>query len=384
MNHKLFEIAQDQLILPAEVHPLRDLLSRSPEEIMQWFTLTQKESFLSMAKDLTGSTNSYLKEKHLSEYLSAEKLTEIFSILHSHVMQHPVWTHPFFINVFYARFDLDQLKLFAKHYFNQIKNTRQCVALSIGKFHGLNTKRHGENSQFVSETVQILLSQLIADEYGVRTEELTSYPSLRGILDSYTHMAMYRQLFSGLQIPVTEENVPMLHGVADNVLIQRILAGHSEVSELTSLVSVGPGMEWGVPAFFSFLLGGMIRFAHREKMDLTPEHLFVFIAHIKYDVLHALSVMIATALFIQDEKDLHEAKESLNAILAGRYDMMSSLYRFIFKEPCPDIKEIKLSEIYRMQSDHTGNLLKKERAKVMDNVIDIEQYRSLETVPFVY
>ena len=43
-------------------------------------------------------------------------------------------------------------------------------------------------------------------------------------------------------------------------------------------------MEWGVPEFFSLLLGGLVRFASREKLGLTPRHLEVFIAHVRDDV----------------------------------------------------------------------------------------------------
>ena len=116
-------------------------------------------------------------------------------------------------------------------------------------------------------------------------------------------------------MPFEEQDVPMLHGVADNALIQRLLAGHPDFDLVESLASVGLGMEWGVPEFFSLLLGGMIRWAWRHDVPLTRRHLWVFIAHVQYDVLHAISVVI-TSYSIHYTK-LYEKAGSRDAIAAS-------------------------------------------------------------------
>ena len=56
------------------------------------------------------------------------------------------------------------------------------------------------------------------------------------------------------------------------------------------------------------MLGGFIRVALREKLGLTPRHLEVFIAHVRYDVLHAISVMLVTSLHMRGEDDILAVK----------------------------------------------------------------------------
>ena len=100
-------------------------------------------------------------------------LEALFMDLHEHVMGHPVWRHPFFMRVFAGDFNLEQLKAFGQHYFNQVKNTRQCVALAIGRFNGLMEMPYGVLNERVSELAQIILAQLVADEYGVGSHGLS-------------------------------------------------------------------------------------------------------------------------------------------------------------------------------------------------------------------
>lgn len=374
--------------LPPEVHHISDLLNIAPAGILEDFQKSQIDDFLRIIE----SSDDILRIVFPGgastidlPYLKREAFRDLFLDLHDHVMSHPVWLHPFFQRIYRGDFNLVQLKTFALHYFNQIKNTRQCVALSLGRFHGLTPAKHGVYSEKISELTQIILSQLVADEFGVSTHSAEDYPSLEGIFQSTTHIVMYRKIFDGLGIPFEMQDVPMLPEVADNVLIQRILAGNERFSELESLASVGLGMEWGVPEFFSLLLAGLIRFAYRENIPLTREHLRVFIAHVKYDVMHAISVMFVTAFYIKDETDILKTKEAVNTLMAGRYSMMSGLYRYIFEEECEDLSAVNPPKKYSISDRRMEEELIRHR-KLSGNgrVLNQEAYQNNFKHPFIY
>ena len=196
---------------------------------------------------------------------------------------------------------------------------------------------------------------------------------------------MYRHLFEGLGIPFEAQDVPMLHGVADNVLTQRLLAGHPSFSLVESLASVGLGMEWGVPEFFSLLLGGMIRWAWREDVKLTRYHLIVFIAHVQYDVLHAISVMLATSLFGHEKGSLQQIKQATNMLMSSRYNMMSDIYRLLFSEPCQDIDAIGLDARYHVSDRRIEKALIAARQGVTNRtVVNASDYKAEQRVPFVF
>ncbi|MCU7813185.1 MAG: hypothetical protein KZQ77_18425, partial [Candidatus Thiodiazotropha sp. (ex Notomyrtea botanica)] len=263
------------------VHPLSDLLSLDAEEVLEAFRKSQVNDFTRVISELDGEGNSlhclFAEMKSIAEQDPHNRFNELelfqpgamqsmFMELHEHVMSHPVWRHPCFIRIFKGDFEREQLEGFALNYFNQVKNTRQCVALAQGRFSGFISLPYGALNERVSELAQIILAQLLADEYGVGTHTIDDYPDLASLLGSTTHIVMYRQLFEGLGIPFAGQDVPMLPGVADNVLIQRLLAGHPDFNLVEALASVGLGMEWGVPEFFSLLLGGMIRWAWQNDM----------------------------------------------------------------------------------------------------------------------
>jgi hypothetical protein len=309
----------------------------------------------------------------------------MFTELHEHVLRHPVWRHRCFVRIFEGDFDRRQLERFALQYFNQVKNTRQCVALALGRFSGFIDLPYGCLNERISEMAQIVLAQLLADEYGVGTHSIDDYPELADLLNSTTHIGMYRQLFEGLEIPFQRQDVPMFHEVADNVLIQRLLAGHPDFDLVEALASVGLGMEWGVPEFFSLLLGGMIRWAWRHDVPLTQRHLIVFIAHVKYDVLHAISVMLATSLFSHEADAMRRIKQATNMLMSGRYEMMSGLYRFLFDEPCAGIADIDLAPQYRIDDRRIEGALRQARQSVAQaTVADAAAYRARQAVPFVF
>ena len=382
------------------VHPMPDLLSLSAEEVLESFRQSQISDFTRVIGALEGEDNPlhrlFGQMRAIAEQEPGNRfnrlelfqpgaLQSMFMQLHEHVMRHPVWRHPCFVRIFEGDFDRDQLEAFALNYFNQVKNTRQCVALAQGRFSGFIALPYGSLNERVSELAQIVLAQLLADEYGVGTHTIDDYPDLGDLLTSTTHIVMYRQIFEGLGVPFERQDVPMRHEVADNVLIQRLLAGHPDFDLVEALASVGLGMEWGVPEFFSLLLGGMIRWAWRNEVPLTQRHLIVFIAHVQYDVLHAISVMLATSLFGHEENALHRIKQATNMLMSGRYNMMSGLYRLLFGESCGEITEIDLDPRYHITDRRIEAALLAARQTVADGtVVDAAAYKADRRVPFVF
>lgn len=384
--------------LPTAVHPLPHLLNLSAEEVLAAFRDSQRADFSAIIGDV-GRPGTLLHQvfAELAERVGPDHpfhrvalfrdgaLERMFLDLHDHVMSHPVWRHPFFVRVFEGRIDLGQLRRFATAYFNQIKNTRQCVAMAIGRFHGLMDLPYGPLNERVAEITQISLAQLVADEYGLGAHEVENYPDLGHLFRSRTHIVLYRQLFDGLGLGLDEQDEPMLWGVADNVLIQRLVAADPAFSPLEALASVGLGMEWGVPEFFSLLLGGMIRVSRRDGLGLTPRDLEVFIAHVRYDVLHAVSVMLVTSLHMKDECDLSLVKNACNMLMAGRYAMMGDIHAHVFGEASPSLGQIGLEARYAVADRRMETVLVAARAAISpERVVAGEDYARRRGVPFVF
>jgi pyrroloquinoline quinone (PQQ) biosynthesis protein C len=397
----LLEILPDGTprVLPY-VHHLPDLLQMDAEAVLARFKQDQVGDFKRVIRELDDPHNALNRQfSRLREIAERQPgnpfnqtalfnpgaLEGMFLELHDHVMDHPVWRHPFFVRVFNGDFTREQLTRFALQYFNQVKNTRQCVALALGRFSGVMEMPYGQLNERISEMTQIVLAQLIADEYGVGSHSVEDYPSLGGLFESVTHIVMYRQVFEGLGVPFEEQDVPMLHGVADNVLIQRLVAGDERFTPLESLASVGLGMEWGVPEFFTLLLGGMIRFAWQNDVPLTREQLLVFVAHVQYDVLHAISVMLVTSFYSRDAEALSRIKGATNMLMSGRYGMMSAMYRHVFDEECPSLQDIGLEPRYHIADRRIEQALLRARAGVADGrVVDAESYRRSTDMPFIF
>ncbi len=387
-----------RILVPPTVHPLENLLQLDARGLLDSMRDSQRRDFLHMVAEIEAPASALhrmfagLRDRapagnplHDIPLFRPGALAELFLDLHDHVMSHPVWLHPFFVRVFEGRATLDQLRDFSIHYFNQIKNTRQCVAAAIGRFHGLMGLPYGPLNERISEITQISLAQLVADEYGVGVHEVEDYPQLGHLLFARTHIAMYRQFFEGLGVSAEAQDAPMLPSVADNVLTQRLLAGDKAFTPLEALASVGLGMEWGVPEFFSLLLGGFIRADLREKMALTPHHLEVFIAHVRYDVLHAISVMLVTSLHMRGADDVVAVKGACNTLMAGRYGMMTELYEKVFGEPCPALADIGLDRRHRLRDRRIEAALRKARQETPpEAVIGGAAWRASEKTPFSF
>ena len=161
--------------------------------------------------------------------------------------------------------------------------------------------------------------------------------------------------------------------------VRVLVAGHEAFSPLEALASVGLGMEWGVPEFFSLLLGGLIRVSQRDGLNLTPHHLEVFIAHVRYDVLHAVSVMLVTSLHMLPD-ELAVVKNACNMLMAGRTAMMSGLYTHVFGEDCP---EVRLEPRYRVTDPRIdAALITARRSIAPQRVVGGNAYREQTATPF--
>jgi hypothetical protein len=283
--------------------------------------------------------------------LHTDSIEQLFRRMHEHVMSHPVWVHPFFVRMAEGDITLEQLNVFARQYFNQVKNTRQCVALALGRFHTMMNRGDGELSIVLSELTQVVLAGLLSDEYGTGAHGHGNAHSNGGgsaldigqLFAPITHPALFRRFLDALGASAGDYDVPMLHGVTDNVLVQRILAGDPAYDELEALASVGLGMEWGVPAFFSMIMAGIYKVSRREGIVLDPMSMEIWSSHVKQDVEHAIAVMIATSFYVRDKADEGRIERATNVLLAYRYDMMSDIYREVFDLDCPKIAHIGLS-----------------------------------------
>lgn len=392
--------------VPAKIHPYADLLNVSPEDVLEFYRQQQRRDFLAFCETLSQEGQTVMDRvpglKHLPRTsakdalegaLSREALTSVFTELHDHVLGHPVWLHPFFRRFFAAEFDEPQLRRFLSQYLNQIKNTRQCVALALGRLHTLAMTSDLHLSEHVSELSQIVLAGILADEYGVEAAptELSEDGSdledvLAQIFRPVTHIGLYRKLFVPLRIDLIDQDEPMLSGVADNCLTQRAVAGDPRFTTIEALASVGMGMEWGVPSFFSMLLAGLLKHSHqREDLSIEPEHLQVLTGHVQQDVEHGIATMLVGAMWMRTAEDLRAAKQATSMLMGARYQMLSDIYTHVFDEPCANIDEIGLDERYHVRDRRIVDCLREARARTSSVMLfDRDAYVNSGFMPFVF
>jgi hypothetical protein len=385
--------------LPPHIHPMPELLQHSAAEVVTIYRQNQYRDFMNLFARIERDGLSLVDEVpvlaralarqpdcEIARTLSVGRLRELFAELHDHVMEHPVWLHPFFIRFFEGNFTREELQRFARQYFNQIKNTRQCVAIALGRFNSLMPLPFGPVNEISSEMTQIVLAGLLADEYGTTDHSAHGGElQVRDLFSYTTHIALFRQLYDGIGVPEDEQNVPLLHGTADNVLTQRLLAGHEAFDTIEALASVGLGMEWGVPAFFSLLLGGIIRYADREGMTITPPHLEVLTAHVRQDVTHAIAVMLVTGMLATGRGDVERIKNATNILMSSRYQMMSDTYEEVFGEPCLSIDRINLHPRHHVADRRIARVLREARTSTLPSTVrDHAAWTGSERVPFVF
>jgi len=379
------DTSHSRLTPPQFDHPLPNLLELSAAEILDSCRKSQARELTSTLRQARAGEGGIaasipILRQYMAAYpaeslalrqrLDAAALERLFLRMHDHVMTHPVWVHPFFVRICTGDISVEQLKRFSRHYFNQVKNTRQCVALALGRFHTMVDRKDGELNVILSELTQLVLAGLLADEYGSHGHhEVEASADLQAVdigtlFSPITHPELFRRFLHALGDSVRDYDAPMLHGVADNVLVQRILSNHPAYGEQEALASVGLGMEWGVPAFFSMIMAGIIKVAAREGLDLDGRSMEIWSAHVRQDVAHAIAVMVATGFHVDDETDVARIENATNILMAFRYDMMSDIYREVYGTPCATVAEIGLERRYFLHDDRIVTLLAAERAKL--------------------
>lgn len=373
-----------------QYHPLPNLLELSAVDILEHYRRAQCADFMgtlaqmsTAGSDLTARIEllSSMPGGAIREQLRANTLEKLFKRMHEHVMSHPVWVHPTFDRITEGQLNWDQLTAFSKQYFNQVKNTRQCVALALGRFHSFVGGLDGATNSALSELTQIVLAGLLCDEYGMTGSHSHGRPEdnedecaqavvdIGRLFSPVTHPALFRRFLKSIGVAPGDYDVPMLHAVADNVLVQRLLSSHEDFDELEALASVGLGMEWGVPAFFSMIIAGILKAARREGKGIDPWSMELWSAHVHQDVEHAISVMVATSFYAANEEDYRRIEGATNVLMASRYDMMSELHSEIFGEPCPTIADIALDPRYALHDRRIETLLEHERKKVAPKAV---------------
>ncbi len=370
--------------LLARAHPFPDALGGSAAAIKAFCVEQQRRDF-SGALSALGETGDEVLAAlprlagHLAAHpdpglvnrLGRQALLGLFERMHAHVMDHPVWTHPFFKRVARGDVTAAQLQRFAVLYFGQVKNTRQCVALALGRFYSLAPAAAAPRAALLSEATQLILAGLLADEYGfARGAGVTTDASpLRAALSPATHTELYRRFLDGLGVPREQHDRPLLAAVADNVIIQRALAGDAEFTPVEALASVGLGMEWGVPVFFSMIIAGLAQLAARGEIPAEPETWEIWTAHVRQDVEHAIATLLAAALHCEGPADEARMMQATTTLMSFRYEMMSAIHRAVLDEECAGFGPVSAN--YRCVDPRIGEALLRGRLATAPEAVAI-------------
>lgn len=340
-------------------HPNLDVLSMSAEQILQFYVDQQQRDLAAALDAICGRNHTLLEaipsllaritqedREAFGTRFSRAQLDELFHILHAHVMSHPVWQHAIFHRIAKADLTRDQLVTFATQYFNQVKNTRQCVAMALGRFNTLEPSTEFPSaSNAIMEATETILAGLLADEYGYGTGAIRSNDAetdagrfLRQAFGRPTHPALYRRFLTALGIDGGRQDVPALPGVADNIIVQRLVAANPAYTRVDALAAVGLGMEWGVPTFFSMIIVGIYKLNERDQLGLSPHDIEIWTAHVDQDVEHAIAMFIVMALNIKDSSKIEDIKTTVSLVLGFRHAMMDDIYKHVFGYTCEPIE----------------------------------------------
>jgi hypothetical protein len=101
----------------------------------------------------------------------------------------------------------------------------------------------------------------------------------------------------------------------------------------------------------------------------------IWSAHVRQDVAHAISVMVATGFYVDDAADVARIENATNILMAFRYNMMSDIHREVFGVRCPDIAEIGLDARYFLHDDRIEAPLAAARKRLRPgSVHNYDQY----------
>jgi hypothetical protein len=317
--------------------------------------------------------------------LNLEEIISFQEEIQDHTMNHPVWSHPFLESFSSGDISPDAFRLFAPHFFNYVKNTSQTVALSIGKFYSLTPGHYGLLSERISELTRLVLSQSLTDEFSINHRNRDRNFEVMRLLNPHTNSSSYRQFLDKLNIPFPDQDIRLSHGMADTVIIMRLLAGSESFTELESLTSIGVNEIWGVSEFYSVILKGIKNFSEKQNTAFSENELEIFRNHSVYDLNYSLAFMLTAALHFHNDHPLVSVKNVINIVMASRYAMLSDLNRIVFDKESPRLYEHESHKQYLVGDRRIENELIIARQKLVeDTVININEYKDKKATPFVF
>jgi pyrroloquinoline-quinone synthase len=100
------------------------------------------------------------------------------------------------------------------------------------------------------------------------------------------------------------------------------------------LGALGPASEWPVPPIYVRLTEGL-----KKATDLSDNALEIFTSHVTMDVTHARIMMNAIAPYTEDEQGQEKVREGAMRSLDARSVMLDGLYRAVYGEPAPLVRD---------------------------------------------
>ena len=101
----------------------------------------------------------------------------------------------------------------------------------------------------------------------------------------------------------------------------------------------------------------------------------IWSGHVRQDVAHAISVMVATGFYVDVDADVARIENATNVLMAFRYNMMSDISREVFGAQCPGIAEIDLDSRYFLHDDRISAPLVAARRRLRPgSVRNYDQY----------
>ena len=379
---------------------LQTLPGLNPQEILNLFDTERKSTLNGILNAVRNSMHPFhgllttLKnldpDSSLKELISdrgpvPDQFLEFFMMIQEHVYSHPIWKHPFLEKFTTSELTLEQMQAFARQFFNYSKNADQNVALSVGRFYTLIPGKRSGLSERISEITRHVLAQLIADEFHINSRRNGDEFPFETLSHPTTSVARYRDFMAALQIPFQKQDEAMTHGMADLVLVQRILAGGESFTELESLASVAAGHFWGTPELYAIFLRGVLHFAQKQSYPTRLRELEGFTFHSATDMSYALSFMLILFLHIHHNHPEETVKNVMNILLACKFNMLSDLHGIVFGETPTRLYEMEGHREYLVSDRRIELELSFARQKTLDDtVIQMDEYKDKKTTPFIF
>jgi pyrroloquinoline-quinone synthase len=232
---------------------------------------------------------------------------EFLAQLKREVVGHPALVHPFLER--FGEGDAGQVgvRTFAIQYYRHVRVSRLYLASLISNC--------GHD-----EKLQLALAEILFDEYGhLNPDE--------------THPALYRRFLEALGL--TEEEWEAPPTIPE---VQLYVSAHRELTRdpdfRLGLGALGPASEWPVPPIYVRLTEGL-----KKATDLPDDALEIFTSHVTMDVTHARIMMEAIAPYAKDDVGQEKVREGAVRSLDARSVMFDGLYRVVYGEPAPLVRD---------------------------------------------